>query len=262
MMLAVLTATAAPPHCVHASLAGGGAGARELWFDTHWRPIAVTDLDDRGHRIGHTDLTWTDASIAVVQDPTASAFVAPEARGELGAHGELLRWSDGLHDVRFAWDGTFADAEPREALEEGYLGLDVLVPLRTADRTLFTRMGAFSFTGTLTVSGTHPATARYDAGRLVEHAVGDPNSPSVTRYEWSGDDLVAVSAPGVTITVSSDGGHLTSWREQRPDGSRTDVVLERRGGAFVGKRESFEASGDGVHRRRLVAKPCSGAASR
>jgi hypothetical protein len=202
MLIACSYRSDAAPRCLRAEQQDGTSGIRRFWFDADGKLVRNEDTDNRGVALTDTTITWTANGWTEKREAAKGgpSWAAGGSRGELGPHGELVRWEMGKQVVTLKWEGTFASAKPKPAHETAYLGaIDFWHSLHTADQHLFARSGkAFAFTGTVTYDDRKLA---YEGGKLMR----DGN----TTYVWRGDDLVEIKhGDGRRSVVTSEKGRI------------------------------------------------------
>lgn len=207
------------PRCLRVEHQDRKSGVRFFWFDSNGRLVRNLDQDNNGNTVHDLRTEYTaDAWHERLAESKGGAFSIKPAHGELGPHGELVRWTSGSQIVTLRWDGTFVPTQPHAAPETAYLHyVDFWHSLHTADRHLFSRSGgAFEFSGNVEISGAYSKSmkAQYESGRLrrLEDSAG------IKTYNWRGEDLVEVLSGDGIEHVTSSGGRIRRVQQQNSDG--------------------------------------------
>ena len=210
---------AALPACVQATNTDARNGAQQFRFDGEGRLLDHRTFL-RGEELARDRYTWSPGKLLI---EGASGHIEVT----LGVHGEALVVAEGKARSTLVWDGSFVAAKGSPNLEGIYAisagGGSRHLPQDTTARGIFQRMGAFRFTGKVSVADALGQTvvATYEDGR----AVGWETKHRRGRTQWSPD-----GAPE-RETSTDDGG------DAAPAGAAmslvSELVYDRRGGRTV-----------------------------
>lgn len=209
------------PTCIRAEAADHTSGVQTFTFDADGNLTHQVEFDNTGTELARTTVTWAPTAITLAR---TGAFGFTQ-EGVLGAHGELLAWKAGSERLELRWKGTFAPVTTpptaRFAFETYYHVLDEpLLPLDTAERSVWPRMRAFVFTGTVILHETGKPDARdtratYDHGHQVERSVAarEEGARITTITHWRGDEPFEDTTSNGEASMSHrtftwDRGHL------------------------------------------------------
>jgi hypothetical protein len=271
------------PTCLRVQSLDNVSGIREFQYDRDGNPSKIIDRDKSYELLANTTITWTRSEVVehVVGGPQLPGWLVPAAgRGDLGPHGELVRWSRNkarwTSETVLTWTGAFRDATPYASHEVPFLGFfPEHVPFDTRARTFLSRSRTFEFTGTVVIvttergerKGKSIATkitkhvARYERGMLTGLEETGPDgrvvSTSVQRNA-TGLAVRVTNAEGELVSEHAGevrDGHLRTWRETAP--SQPGYLHERQydydGNLVTGYRESF---GGGSYTAKIRVTRC------